>query len=254
MPAKADKRHDSGVVSASSSYKQQQEEKRRKANNTWSWNSLFLRQDAVADAMADALGVTKGDIFDRDADSMAVRLALGETQVVAENKAFLAAEGVNLAAFGSDSTRSRSDTILLVKNLPFGATEEELRAMFVKFGSIDRLVLPPSNTMALIQFLEATEARQAFRGLSYRKYASSSPPLILLLLLQPSSFPPPPPSHQAFFAYILPPLSCLLHRRPFAPPPPGPGTRMNPCPSSGHQREPFRSAALPWHRAQEQLQ
>jgi len=254
MPAKADKRHDSGVVSASSSYKQQQEEKRRKANNTWSWNSLFLRQDAVADAMADALGVTKGDIFDRDADSMAVRLALGETQVVAENKAFLAAEGVNLAAFGSDSTRSRSDTILLVKNLPFGATEEELRAMFVKFGSIDRLVLPPSNTMALIQFLEATEARQAFRGLSYRKYASSSSPIILLLLLQPSSFPPPPPSPQAFFAYILPSLSCLLHRRSFAPPPAGSGTSMNPCTSSGHQREPFRSAALPWHRAQEQLQ
>ena len=39
------------------------------------------------------MGVEKSDILDRDASNMAVRVALGETQVIAETREFLASQG-----------------------------------------------------------------------------------------------------------------------------------------------------------------
>ena len=48
------------------------------------------QSNAVAEAMAERLKVDKSDLLDRDADSMAVRLALAETHIVAETKDFLA--------------------------------------------------------------------------------------------------------------------------------------------------------------------
>ena len=172
MPAKTDKRQNSGgVVTETSSYKKRLEEKRRRATNPFTWNTLFMRQDAVAEAMADSMGVEKGDIFDRDADNAAVRVAVGEAQIVAENKTFLTDNGVDLEAFShAGAGTPRSSNVVLVKNLPYGATADELRAMFVKHGAVNRLIMPPSNTMALVEFVAGAEAKSAFRGLAYRKY------------------------------------------------------------------------------------
>ena len=39
-----------------------------------------------------------------------------------------------------------------------------------RFGIITAFILPPSKTVALIEFAEPTEARAAFKGLAYRKY------------------------------------------------------------------------------------
>ena len=50
------------------------------------WNALFLRPDAVGDAMAARYGVEKRDILDADADaSMAVRLARGRARRTASS-------------------------------------------------------------------------------------------------------------------------------------------------------------------------
>jgi len=68
-----------------------------------------------------------------------VRMALGEAHVIAMTKQGLAAAGVDVAALEQSAAASgraagqgagvaveRSGTVLLVKNLPFAATEDEL--------------------------------------------------------------------------------------------------------------------------------
>lgn len=42
--------------------------------------------------------------------------------------------------------------------------------MIFRFGNIATLLIPKSKSVALIDFVEPTEARAAFKGLSYRKY------------------------------------------------------------------------------------
>ncbi len=63
----------------------------------------------------------------------------------------------------------RSKTVILAKNLPANTSEEEIRTMFERFGHLGRVVLPPSGITAIVEFLEPTEARSAFRGLAYTK-------------------------------------------------------------------------------------
>ena len=83
------------------SFKKSKEDKLKAASgNSFNWNTLFLRADTVADAMADAYGVSKSDILNSDnAGSTAVRMALGETHIIAENKEFLRDNSINLDAF-----------------------------------------------------------------------------------------------------------------------------------------------------------
>eukprot|EP00049_Salpingoeca_infusionum_P025432 m.19245 g.19245 ORF g.19245 m.19245 type:complete len:891 (+) comp7999_c1_seq1:98-2770(+) len=162
---------ESGLADDSTEFKKKKAAKAKaNAQDAYNWNTLFMRQDAVADAVADELGVSKADLLAADSGSgMAVQLALAETKLVQENKDFLKRNGVVLSAFDTRVT-GRSNTVILAKNLPYGSSEDEIRALFSKSGSIDRLVFPPSQTMALISFFEPTEARAAFRALAYRKY------------------------------------------------------------------------------------
>ena len=65
------------------------------------WNTLFLGMNAVADVMADKYNTTKGSILDdASSSSLAVRMVLGETQVVTEARKFLVSQRVKLDVFG----------------------------------------------------------------------------------------------------------------------------------------------------------
>lgn len=79
--------------STTSSYKRDKAAKEKaSAGSSHNWNTLFLGASAVADLMADKYGVDKKDVVlgtDSSSSSAAVRLALGETQIVAETKKFL---------------------------------------------------------------------------------------------------------------------------------------------------------------------
>jgi hypothetical protein len=44
----------------------------------------------------------------------------------------------------------RSNHVILVKNLPFSSSEEELAAMFQRHGSLDKVILPPTRVFALV--------------------------------------------------------------------------------------------------------
>lgn len=92
--------------------------------------------DAIAESIADRLGVSKSDVLNANADNMAVRLALAETQIVNETKEFFEKHGIVLDTFGK---KERSDTIILVKNIPYGTSEDDLRELFGKFGELGRV-------------------------------------------------------------------------------------------------------------------
>ncbi|KAB2637099.1 RNA-binding protein 19 [Pyrus ussuriensis x Pyrus communis] len=64
----------------------------------------------------------------------------------------------------------QSNHVILVKNLPYGSTDGELAKMFGKFGNLEKVVLPPTKTLALVVFLEPADTRAAFKGTSATRY------------------------------------------------------------------------------------
>ena len=144
---------------------------------------MFVSQDAVANLMATRYNIDKSDIFDvhgtgKNKSNAAVKLAVGETQIVNDMRKFLVRNGVKLDSFqnsGNNSTE-RSKTVMLVKNLPSNTKESELKEMFAKAKvaeeSMKRFVMPEYGTAALVEFAERQEARDAFKKLAYRKFKS----------------------------------------------------------------------------------
>lgn len=171
--------------SSLSTFQQKREAERKKlAHKRDGWNSSYVRSDAVIDALSDKYGVSRGDILDTEGaggGEIAVRLAIGETHVIKENQEYFASHGVNIDVLesalrrekgktGKNDGLQRSTTTLLVKNLPHDLIEAELEDLFTKYGSISSFLIPKSKTVALVDYVEPSEARQAFKGLAYRKY------------------------------------------------------------------------------------
>uniref|UniRef100_A0A673CWC0 Probable RNA-binding protein 19 n=1 Tax=Sphaeramia orbicularis TaxID=375764 RepID=A0A673CWC0_9TELE len=155
----------------SSSYKRQKDAKNKaSSSSSHNWNSLFLGTSAVADAIAEKYNTTKSQVLDHESKgSVAVRMALGETQIVQETRQFLLDNSVSLDSF-SQAAAPRSMTVILVKNLPAGVTVSQLEELFSPHGSLGRVLLPPSGLTAIVEFLEPTEAKRAFTKLAYSKF------------------------------------------------------------------------------------
>lgn len=134
------------------------------------WNTLFIRSDSAVSSIANKFGVDKSEIVDPHSDSLVslpVRVALAETQVVAETKSFLEENGVAIDAF---EKRERSKNTILVKNLPASTDAIELRRLFGRFGTLGRFLLSPSAVLCIIEFMENSQASKAFKSLSYKKF------------------------------------------------------------------------------------
>lgn len=112
----------------SSSYKKKKESKdKASSSSSHNWNTLFMGPNAVADAIAQKYNSTKSQVFDHETKgSVAVRVALGETQLVQEVRRFLLDNGVSLDSF-SQAAAERSKTVILAKNLPAGTQAAELQ-------------------------------------------------------------------------------------------------------------------------------
>ncbi|KAL7750012.1 Multiple RNA-binding domain-containing protein 1 [Sorochytrium milnesiophthora] len=153
-----------------SAFKRVQEQKRKaQSGSDFNWNSLYMSADAVAESMANRLQVAKSDLLDRNSDDMAVRLALAETHVINETKQFLEDNGIRLATFGQ---KARSNTVMLVKNITYGTTVEDLDVLCRPFGELGRIVMPPAGTIAVVEYLHHNDAKNAFRHLAYKRYKS----------------------------------------------------------------------------------
>ncbi|RAL68185.1 hypothetical protein DID88_008892 [Monilinia fructigena] len=140
--------------------------KAESSSNTFNWNSLYMNQDAVNSSVAERLGVSKSELLDPTSADAGVKQAIAETSVIQETKSYFANNGVDLDAF---KRRERGDTAILVKNFTYGMTLEELRKMFEEFGQVIRVLMPPTGTIAIVEFAQPTHARAAFASLAYRR-------------------------------------------------------------------------------------
>ncbi|CAH8481628.1 unnamed protein product [Schistosoma bovis] len=185
------------------------------------WNALFIRPDAVATYLAAKFGLTMEQVLDPSGNkSVAVRLAHGETQLVAEMKEFLKTHGVRLEAFEkhNDETevketednsvvvhetsgqRSRlesksrstirqlSGTAFLIKNLPAGTTEFEVRDLLKRYtkssvtvdantpsirSGLKRVLVPPLGITAIVEYAHSQQARLMYKALAYEPFRDS---------------------------------------------------------------------------------
>ena len=157
---------------------EREEERRRNAgskSDQKSWHSLFIRADAAAGAVARELGISKRELIlgGGEDDDAAVRVAMSEAKIVAEGKTFLEEHGVDLEVLESSlrgDPVKHSDTVVLVKNLPETTVEADLRSLFAKQGALERFVMPPSRTMALVCYQKAEFAKKAMSTLAYSRY------------------------------------------------------------------------------------
>ncbi|XBW34508.1 hypothetical protein QEN19_000054 [Hanseniaspora menglaensis] len=149
--------------------KKQKELKRRHdaSKNTFHWNSLYLNQDAVLETMASKLGLQKSELIDAESSNSAVKQALAEAAVINDVRTFFETKGVDLKNFNK---QERDDTIILIKNFPFGTTMAELAELFLPFGVLKRFIMPPNGVIAILQYRDQTSARSAFQSLSYKRF------------------------------------------------------------------------------------
>ncbi|KAF8439939.1 hypothetical protein L210DRAFT_3541231 [Boletus edulis BED1] len=150
------------------------DERKAKRNATagreFNWSMLYMNSDAVVSSIADRLSIPKADILNPESSNAAVKLALAETHVIQETKLYLESQGVILSSF---SSRGRSDTILLVKNIPYGTSADQIRELFEVHGKLSRVIVPPAGTMAVVEFEHAVDANKAFRAVAYRRLGNS---------------------------------------------------------------------------------
>lgn len=118
------------------------------------------------------MNITKADILNPESDNAAVKLALAETHVIQETKTFLEQNGVVLSSLSGPRV-ARNDTVLLVKNIPYGTTTDQIRELFEPHGQLRRVLVPPAGTMAVVEFVHADEGRKAFRAVAYRRMGNS---------------------------------------------------------------------------------
>ncbi|KAK5159715.1 hypothetical protein LTR04_004800 [Oleoguttula sp. CCFEE 6159] len=173
LPAasKREPRLDEFAVSKLPLKKQKQiQRKRDAATTTFNWNALYMNNDAVMSSISDRLGVAKSELLDPTSSDAAVKQAHAETHIIQETKAYFANNGIDLNAF---KKRERGDTGVLVKNFPYGTNVDELRKMFEEHGQVSKVLMPPTGTIAIVEFAQAPQARAAFAALAYRKVKDS---------------------------------------------------------------------------------
>ncbi|KAK7205141.1 multiple RNA-binding domain-containing protein 1 [Myxozyma melibiosi] len=138
----------------------------------FSWNSLYMNSDAVVGFLASKMGVSKAELLDPESADAGVRQALAEAHAIDDAKTYFEKAGVDVSAF-EDTKTPRSDTVILVKNFPFETTTEEIRDMFAEHGEVRRVLVPPSNTIAIVEMADAPSGRAAFAKAAYRRMKNS---------------------------------------------------------------------------------
>ncbi|GFZ43298.1 Multiple RNA-binding domain-containing protein 1 [Saitozyma sp. JCM 24511] len=135
------------------------------------WATMYMNSDAVAASVADRMGISKSELLAGDDGNAAVKLALAETTVIAETKKYFEDAGIVLESLGPRVPRSQ--TVILVKNIPYGTTVHTLTDLFSPHGDLKRILLPPSGTLGVVEFTHAHEAGKAFKAVAYRRLGNA---------------------------------------------------------------------------------
>lgn len=151
--------------------KQRELKKKAQASKSqFSWNSLYMNQDAILDSVAAKMGVAKSQLIDAQSSDSAVKQALAEAHVIGDVRKYFETKGVDLTSF---SHQERDDKVILIKNFSFGTSIDELGELFSQYGEIKRILMPPAGTIAIVEFRDAPSARSAFTKLAYKRLDKS---------------------------------------------------------------------------------
>lgn len=135
------------------------------------WNYLFMNQDTVATSMAKRLGIQKSSLLDKDQSNMAVNLAKSEAIIINQTKDWMKEQGIDIDAIESvpRAKCKRSETTLLVKNIPYSTKEKDITEIFGRYGELKRVLISPFNTIAIVEYSTGKEAKTAAKNLAYYK-------------------------------------------------------------------------------------
>lgn len=173
LPAEAKKEHklDEFELKNMPLKKQKLLKKKHEASKQdFTWNSLYMNTDAVLDSVAAQLGISKQELIDPMNSSSAVKQALAEAHVIGDVRTYFESKGVDLTKF---SSRERDDRVILIKNFQHGTSKEDLGELFAQYGVLNRLLMPPAGTIAIVEFQDLASGRAAFNKLSFRRLGKS---------------------------------------------------------------------------------
>ena len=147
-------------------------------NDETNWNYLFLNQNAVIDAISKRLKIPKEEILSQNNADIAVQISAMETTIINETKEWLKQQGINLDILkGKRQDCIRSKTIIFVKNISNKTKKENLQNILERYGKLVRLLLSPSNTLAICEYVNKKHAQNCIKHLSY--YDLDGEPLYL---------------------------------------------------------------------------
>ena len=162
-----------------SSYKKEKTNKlKTNYKDETNWNYLFLNQNAVIDTIAKRLKIEKEELLNQNNADVAVQIAAMETTIINETKEWLKQQGINLDILkGKRQDCIRSKTIIFVKNISNKTKKENLQNLLERHGKLVRLLLSPSNTLAICEYVNKKHAENCIKHLSY--YELDGEPLYL---------------------------------------------------------------------------
>ena len=131
------------------------------------WNYLFMNQDTVATSMAKKLGMEKSELM--QSDNIAVKMAHAETIIINQTKEWMKENGMDIDVLEKHprSKCERSKTTLLVKNIPYTTKDRDLRNIFERYGELERLLISPFNTVAIVEYKQENQCQLAAKNLAY---------------------------------------------------------------------------------------
>ncbi|ODV60322.1 RNA-binding ribosome biosynthesis protein MRD1 ASCRUDRAFT_47449 [Ascoidea rubescens DSM 1968] len=174
LPSKAKKSHrlDEFDIKNLPLKKQKELKKKEMASKSqFTWNSLFMSNDAVIESVASKLRLKKSDLIDPESSSSGVKQALAEVDVIGDVRKYFESKGIDLTSF--EKKQEKDDKVILVKNFPFGTTSQEIADLFIPFGELKRLLFPPSGTIAIVEYIDIPSGRAAFTKLAYKRFKNS---------------------------------------------------------------------------------
>ncbi|KAH9598332.1 RNA recognition motif domain [Trypanosoma melophagium] len=172
-------------LAGSSEFKRQKEQKQRHNENggAMAWSSTYMSSHAAVETVAKRIGVTANSVVSVEARGAAVRAAIAEAYLTTEIQRVLGDEGIDFGLLENaqqNLLKTRSNTTILVKNIPAATTGDdaaELTKMFLRYGALETTAFPSAGTFALFRYVHQQDARVAFQRLSYKLFKNS--PLFL---------------------------------------------------------------------------
>lgn len=76
--------------------------------------------------------------------------------------------GINISSIkGNRLECTRSDKLLLIKNIHLDTNQAELKELFARYGPVEKCLMSPSGTLAVVEYKSAGRAKTAIEKLQY---------------------------------------------------------------------------------------